>query len=203
MESSLKVSEIFLSIQGEGRYLGVPMLFIRLSGCTRKCPWCDSSYHWQGREVNIDEVISQIVSSRFGYVCWTGGEAFLQRGAVCEVIKRTRYLQHHIETNGDLLTEEDFYLFQYLVISPKEGRVAKDVSQMVQKHSNTDIKVVTDLDKVGVDLIPYATMLMPLSTYDADKDLEIQRKVWNYCVEHNMKFTPRCQVWIWGKKRGV
>ena len=66
-----------------------------------------------------------------------------------------------------------------------------------------DIKVVTDLDKVGVDMLEFATMLMPLSTYDYEKDIEIRQKVWNYCVEHNLLYSGRLHVEIWGKRRKV
>ena len=200
----IKVSEIFKSIQGEGKYSGNPMLFIRLSGCTRKCWYCDTKYHIEGKEMDIKEIIKEIAKSKLLYVCWTGGEPLLQREAIREIRKWTSGYYHHLETNGDLLEKMDFNLFHYLAISPKEKKVAEKVAKMCLEFSSDiwDIKIVTDLKKEGIDMLKNATMLMPLSTY-TKKDLEIQRKVWDYCVKNNLKFTPRYQFWIWQKKRGV
>ncbi|MFH7835137.1 MAG: hypothetical protein QXL51_00900, partial [Candidatus Aenigmatarchaeota archaeon] len=68
---------------------------------------------------------------------------------------------------------------------------------------NIDIKIVTDLNNIGTNMIKYATILMPLSTFNKKKDIEITRKVWNYCIKHNIKFSPRIHIYIWGKKRGI
>lgn len=165
---------------------------------------CDTKYHTQGIEMEIEELIEKINKSKLRYVCWTGGEPLLQIEAILEIIKKTKKKCHHLETNGDLIEtiKKNWSLFQYIAISPKDVRIAQKVGSDWALGNQSDIKVVTDLEKEGVDMIPYATMLMPLSTY-TEKDLEIQRKVWEYCVNNNLKFTPRYQMWIWGQKRGV
>ena len=201
----IKVSEIFESIQGEGRYAGYPMLFIRLSGCTRACWYCDTKYHTKGVEMEIDGLIKIIKDSKLPYVCWTGGEPLLQREQIKKVKEKTREYYHHIETNGDLLEKTDFYLFHYLAVSPKIKEVARRVKKLCLEFNPDiwDIKVVTDLDKIGVDMIPFATMLMPLNTGEIKKDKEIEQKVWQYCIEKNLRYSPRLQVTVWElKKRG-
>jgi len=205
----IKVSEIFESIQGEGRYVGVPMLFIRLYGCTRKCWFCDTKYSVVGdkyQEIGVDELIKKIKKSKLTCICWTGGEPLLQRKAIEEVKENTREFYHHIETNGDLLKFSDFYLFHCLTISPKEKKVAEKVRNLCLEFSPDiwDIKVVTDLENVGVNMVKFATMLMPLSTGDEEKDKKIQQKVWNYCVKNGLRYSHRLQVEVWGlKKRGI
>ena len=204
----IKISEIFESIQGEGKFSGVPMLFIRLYGCTRRCQFCDTVYAIEGnqyQEMDTIELIKRIKESELPYICWTGGEPLLQREAIKEVKNRTRMYYHHLETNGDLLGSSDFNLFHYLAISPKNREIAKKVRELCLGFNpdNWDIKVVTDLDRVGVNMIKFATMLMPLTTYDKKKDREICKKVWEYCVENNLKFSPRLQTFIYGKKRGI
>lgn len=204
MEKTIKICEIFNSIQGEGRYAGCPMLFIRLSGCNRHCSFCDTKYSWtEGKDYKLDEIIQRIKRYKGISICWTGGEPLLQREAIKEIRNQTMGYYHHIETNGDLLIVNDFFIFSYLAVSPKIVRTAKKVQEIVKGFplENWDIKVVSDL-KTGKALIPYATMLMPLTTY-SDKDLGIQQKVWDYCVKHNLRFTPRFQFWVWGKKRNV
>jgi organic radical activating enzyme len=203
---TFKVSEIFESIQGEGRHAGVPMLFIRLSGCTRACRYCDTKYHTEGREMSIEEVANEIRKSRKKTVCWTGGEPLMQ----LEQIKELQFLvpgisNHHIETNGDLFMSEIGQYFTYLAISPKVESIASSVKEKVKGmwEGKYDIKVVTDLETEGKEMIPYATMLMPLTTFDDSKDLEISKKVWQYCVEKNIRYSSRLQIWTYKKQRGI
>ena len=104
--------------------------------------------------------------------------------------------------------KEDLYIFQYLAISPKDLKTIEKLRKEItftgeeEKGFDWDIKIVTDLKKEGLWGLKWATILMPLSTYTS-KDKEIQRSVWGYCVKHNLKFTPRYQFWIFGKKRGI
>ena len=193
----MKISEIFTSIQGEGKYVGMPGLFIRTSGCTRACSWCDTKYHINGKEISNNELIEKIKKTKLP-VIWTGGEPLLQRSSIKEIISKTETI-HHIETNGDLLTEEDFYTFDYLGISPKELSTAKKI----KKLENCDIKVVTDLEKIGVDMIRFATCLMPLTTNNKEESLEIMKKVWDYCVLKDIYFSTRLQYLIYGSKKNV
>ncbi len=206
MKNKIKISEVFKSIQGEGKNAGKPMFFIRTSGCTRNCWYCDTKYHIKGVDVKLSTLVHWIKNSKLQDVCWTGGEPLLWREQIEEIIKKTRSKNHHIETNGDLLVKSDFLLFNYLGISPKDEKTAEKIIQMQNEmnwayEGDFDIKVVTDLKTVGKELIPYATMLMPLTVYNQKEDLKIQRKVWNWCVKHNFRFTPRYQFLIWGKKR--
>lgn len=199
----LKVAEIFSSIQGEGRYAGYPMLFIRLSGCTRSCSWCDTKYHTKGDFMTIAEIVKRIKKERPSIVCWTGGEPLLQRDAIRAVRAKTRECAFHIETNGDLLEKTDFALFSYLGISPKVEDTAKKVKKITDEFSEEgyDIKVVTDLKSEGADMIKYATLLMPLTYTDYDKQTQV--KVWEYCIKHRIRFCSRLQYYVFGKKRGI
>ena len=204
--NKIKINTIFESIQGEGKYAGTPMLFIRTSGCTRACSWCDTKYHIKGTEMSISDIVKIIKKSKLNYVCWTGGEPLLWVKQISNVISRAHKKIYHIETNGDLiLNEHTLFDFDYAGISPKELKIAKAIKEIMEDVTIRyyDIKIVTDLKKVGTDMLKYATMLMPLTTYNKEKDLKIQRRVWNYCVKNNIKFTPRYQYWIWGKRRKI
>jgi len=125
MENKLFVSEIFESVQGEGKYAGTPMLFIRLAGCNLRCPFCDTLYALkEGKEMTINEIVKIIEKTKLAYVCWTGGEPLLQKEAVKNVIKRTKQVYHHLETNGILLERDDFFWFHFISISPKKREIA-------------------------------------------------------------------------------
>jgi len=208
VENSLRISEVFQGIQGEGRFAGTPMLFIRLSGCNRKCPFCDTKYHVNGKKVSIQSLVRRILRANFWTVCITGGEVLLQRDAVhnlvWEVRKKSQFIQFHLETNGDLLTLFDFDVFDYIVISPKSVQTAKRVNsfRVGKRVVRSDVKVVTDLDKVGVSMLPYVNMLMPLTVFNRCRDAEIRQKVWEYCIKHRVNYSPRLHYEIWGPKRG-
>lgn len=75
----LKINEIFFSLQGEGRYSGLPMWFIRLAGCNLRCHWCDTKYAYtQGEEFSINDIIDHVLSVENRWVTITGGEPLLQ-----------------------------------------------------------------------------------------------------------------------------
>jgi organic radical activating enzyme len=203
-ENKIKICEIFESIQGEGRYAGYPMLFIRTSGCTRNCWFCDTKYHKEGNAVPIENLAARINSSKLKYVCWTGGEPLLWRSQITQIVNMTSRKKHHIETNGDLLKESDFYFFNYLGISPKDREQIQRIQDMVLGYivpeKGLDIKVVTDLKEVGIGMLCYATILMPLSVKKEKESKRIQEKVWDFCVKNNIRYGPRLHVDLWGLK---
>jgi organic radical activating enzyme len=202
----IKVAEMFTSIQGEGRYAGMPMLFIRVSGCTRKCSFCDTQYHSKGKDYNVKELIKIIKKSKLKVVCFTGGEPLLYRKEISKIDKSVSEKKSiHIETNGDLLEYSDLYGFDYFSCSPKDLNTAKKAEKILRylEEEKYDIKVVTDLKKIGVDMLEYATIVMPLTTYSKEKDLKIMRSVWEYCVKNNKKLSLRWQYFLYGKKKGT
>lgn len=202
----MKISEIFTTIQGEGKYVGYPVLFIRLSGCSRQCSFCDTKYHLKGKNISTKEIAKEISKSKCEIVVFTGGEPMLQEDDIFEVITEVEgEKQYHLETNGDILPHYPL-TYNYICFSPKDEKTTKNVQSFCELLSEsgmtkTDIKIVTDL-KLNKDLIKYATMLMPLTTY-TKKDRKIQQDVWEYCVKHKLRFSPRLQVGVWNKKRGV
>jgi len=80
----------FLSIQGEGNYAGIPAVFVRFSGCTLKCPDCDTKYHQEGFEIDTDEIVKQILELNplTKSVVFTGGEPLLQQEAIADIINK-------------------------------------------------------------------------------------------------------------------
>lgn len=204
----MKINEYFESIQGEGRYTGVPMLFIRTSGCTRACDFCDTKYHTEGKIMQAVSIIKLIKETKQDVVCFTGGEPLLQIKDIIDIqlaLPEEKMKQFHIETNGDLIDKDDIVWFEYWSVSPKCKESAEKAIKILSayKKDRYDIKVVTDLETTGLDMLEYATCLMPLTTYNKEKDLEIMRKVWQYCVEKGLRYSPRLQNLIYGKKKGV
>ncbi|MFT0213003.1 7-carboxy-7-deazaguanine synthase QueE [Pseudomonas sp. F1_0610] len=76
---ALRISEIFYSLQGEARTVGVPTLFIRLTGCPLRCQYCDTDYAFSGGKLmSLDEILSQVKRYNTAYICVTGGEPLAQ-----------------------------------------------------------------------------------------------------------------------------
>jgi 7-carboxy-7-deazaguanine synthase len=78
----MKISEIFLSVQGEGVEIGLPTVFVRLFACDLRCSWCDSMYAVEGtdfKEITIEEVKAELEKFKCRRVCFTGGEPLIQR----------------------------------------------------------------------------------------------------------------------------
>ncbi len=77
---TLKVNEIYQSIQGESSYTGLPCVFVRLTYCNLRCGYCDSEYaFYEGRDYSVDEVLEQIHRYQCSLVEITGGEPLLQK----------------------------------------------------------------------------------------------------------------------------
>jgi 7-carboxy-7-deazaguanine synthase len=78
---TLRVNEIFYSIQGESTHAGRPCVFVRLTGCDLRCKWCDTEYAFdEGRKMTAAEVVEQVEGYRCALVEITGGEPLLQAG---------------------------------------------------------------------------------------------------------------------------
>ena len=77
--NSLRITEIFYSLQGESNTAGIPTAFIRLTGCPLRCTYCDTSYAFSGGEkVSINEIIAQVEQYGCKYITVTGGEPLAQ-----------------------------------------------------------------------------------------------------------------------------
>jgi len=98
----MTISEIFKSIQGEGKLAGVPSVFVRTSGCNLRCTWCDTPYtSWapEGEDIALDEILRQIDACRLRHVVLTGGEPLIADGVESLTRKiRDRGLHLTIET---------------------------------------------------------------------------------------------------------
>ena len=78
---SLRIFEIFHSLQGESSRVGLPTVFVRLTGCPLRCGYCDSEYAFHGGATqSYDEILEKVASYQAQYVCVTGGEPLAQKG---------------------------------------------------------------------------------------------------------------------------
>lgn len=148
-----KINEIFYSIQGEGGYVGTPMVFVRFSGCNLKCPWCDTN-HQKGKKLTSKEIIKAIqklvpTPGMLLPVCLTGGEPMLQVDRELELnLIGVGYILH-LETNGTLGLHHRYGNYRCVTISPKHFFVSTEadvekVEHIKERPEEQELKIVFD-----------------------------------------------------------
>ena len=100
----LEVTEIYKSVQGESTYMGLPCIFIRLTGCNLRCVWCDTTHAFYGGEkLSIHQIIDKVKSYDIKLVEITGGEPLLQKEVfpLMESLLKNEF-KVMLETSGSL-----------------------------------------------------------------------------------------------------
>ncbi|KAF0191372.1 MAG: queuosine biosynthesis protein QueE [Gammaproteobacteria bacterium] len=106
--AKLRVTEIFYSLQGESRTVGLPTVFVRLTGCPLRCGYCDTEYAFHGGELQgIDDIIEQVARYHTRYVTVTGGEPLAQKPCL-DLLKKLCDIGYDVslETSGALDIKE-------------------------------------------------------------------------------------------------
>jgi 7-carboxy-7-deazaguanine synthase len=129
-DSQLRVSEIFYSLQGETSRVGLPTVFIRLTGCPLRCVYCDTAYAFTGgKSMSLEDILRQVAEYRPAYVTVTGGEPLAQKNclpllsALCD-----EGYQVSLETGGALdISAVDARVMRVIDIkTPASGEVEKN-----------------------------------------------------------------------------
>ena len=100
----LEVTEIYKSVQGESTYVGLPCVFVRLTGCNLRCVWCDTAYAFDGgKKLSVGKILDQVKSFGINLVEITGGEPLLQKEVftLMEKLLKNKFLVM-LETGGSL-----------------------------------------------------------------------------------------------------
>ena len=100
----LKLTEIFLSLQGEARSVGLATVFVRLTGCPLRCQYCDTAYAFHGGQwYEIDDIVKTVVDYGVSHVCVTGGEPLAQKRCILLLDKLVAAgLNVSLETSGSI-----------------------------------------------------------------------------------------------------
>lgn len=146
-QSSLRITEIFYSLQGESSTVGFPTLFVRLTGCPLRCQYCDTEYAFYGGEKQpIAEILEKVASYNPQNVCVTGGEPLAQKGC----IKLLRELcdqgyRVSLETAGALSVEDvDPRVVKVMDLkTPASGEVTRNLYEnLAYLNADDQIKFV-------------------------------------------------------------
>ncbi|MEF8879857.1 MAG: radical SAM protein [Candidatus Thermoplasmatota archaeon] len=170
----MEITEIFYSLQGEGKWTGQPNIFIRTSGCNLRCSYCDTKYAYQpGESKTIDEIIKKISKYPCKHVCVTGGEPLIQdqTSVLIDTLLKNKY-KICVETNGT----------KYVDIIPKNKDIliSLDVkcpsSNMHKKMRLENINLLQEKDQI--------------------KFVVKDENDYNYAKNVIEKYSPICEVFI-------
>ena len=228
----VRISEIFYSIQGEGRLVGTPSLFIRTSGCNLRCVWCDTPYtSWrpEGSSWPLAKILHRIDEYAAKHVVITGGEPML----AAEIEELTAALGRRrkhitIETAGTVLQPVRCDL---LSLSPKlanstpwkkqrgkfaamhdERRLNLPVLQSYLDRYDYQLKFVVDSREDFAEIRavvarlrnvdPARVLIMAQGTTRRELD---EKRGWivRACLEYGYAFTPRLHIELFGNRRGT
>ena len=142
--TTVRMTELFYSVQGESTTSGLPTVFIRLTGCPLRCHYCDTSYAFQGGElINIDDILAQVAACHCPYVCVTGGEPLAQPNciallqALCDAGYRVS-----IETSGarDITAIDPRVTVVMDLKTPDSGEVDRNLWSNISRLKQNDYK---------------------------------------------------------------
>jgi 7-carboxy-7-deazaguanine synthase len=142
---SLKLSEIFSSLQGEGKFAGYPTTFVRLHGCNMLCSYCDTLYAVIGKKfkkVSPAYIVQQVNAMRNKHVCITGGEPLMQEDVwvlIYELVEKGYTVS--LETNGGIeIDKKEFrsYIYTMDIKTPSSGMEHLNIYENLGKLTEKD-----------------------------------------------------------------
>ena len=228
----MRVSEVFYSIQGEGKLAGVPSVFIRTSGCNLRCTWCDTPYtSWspEGEARSIPAILDQVSKFETRYVVVTGGEPLIADG-IEELTRSLRARGCHVTIETAATVWADV-VCDLASLSPKlasstprdreNGRFAEtheshriniDTIRRCMALGDYQLKFVIDrendlseIDELLVRISEYDpgnVLLMPQGVTREELDMR-SAMVAEMCKKRGFRYCPRLHIELYGNVRGT
>lgn len=208
-----RITEIFYSLQGETRTVGLPTVFVRLTGCPLRCGYCDTEYAFYGGEkMDIEDIVAQVASYKPRYVCVTGGEPLAQPNciplltALCDL-----GVEVSIETSGAMdISKVDPRVVRVMDLkTPGSGEVSKN------RYDNVELLQAKDqLKFVICSRDDYDWARNKLDEYQLAERCEVlfspihgelePAQLADWIVEDNLPVRMQLQLhkYLWGEEQG-
>ncbi len=213
-DDSLRITEIFYSLQGEARTLGRPTVFVRLTGCPLRCHYCDSEYAFYGGErMTLPSILAQVAGYRPQYICVTGGEPLAQPNCL-PLLKQLCDAGYSVslETSGAMpLDEVDTRVSRVMDLkTPDSGEVDKNRWEnvpLLQPHDQVKFVLCSREDyewaKFKLDEYRLAERVEDVLFSPSFGQLE-PRQLADWIVEDNLpvRFQIQIHKLLWGDAPG-
>jgi len=227
----VSVAEMFYSIQGEGKTMGVPAVFLRTQYCNLLCEWCDTIDVWRKGITYSPSTIYQTwqkkgwwkhLKHRDAHLVLTGGEPMLQQNNLTKLLNYLPISPFvEVETNGTIKPNSEFNtLVDQYNVSPKlenskmseHRRYKEDILRYFVDTEKANFKFVVDkendLEEILKDFVQIFEIendriyLMPEAT---SKEELVEKRQWlaEICKDYGMNYSDRLQLLIWDKVVGV
>lgn len=230
---TIKVSELFKSIQGEGNLQGMPSIILRLTGCNLSCKWCDTQMlinQDKGIEYTDDMLLKVLESYNCSHIIITGGEPTINEN-LNELIKIIRDNGYYVtvETNAtnimnlecDLvsmspkLSNSICYTEQDEVTISKYNNLRININAIKHYIHNNNYQIKFVCKDLQSDIDEVKDILMHIGEYDLTKVMImpladsreqlylVQKELIRLCVENNLRYANRLQLQVWNNKEEV
>ncbi|HZL36107.1 MAG TPA: 7-carboxy-7-deazaguanine synthase QueE [Tepidisphaeraceae bacterium] len=229
----MKISELFYSIQGEGKLSGVPSVFVRASGCNLRCHWCDTPYaSWEpaGEDMSVAQIVGKVRRHPGRHVVLTGGEPMIMPDII-PLTQLLAQLEYHItiETAATVFQPVKFHLAslspklsnstprereggQFAAAHEKHRLNLPVIQQFIDAAADFQLKfvVASEVDLAEIDAIlaglrGWAPADVLLMPEGTDPQILAARAGWvsNLCKQRGFRYCPRLHIALYGNTRGT
>jgi len=212
--NELRINEIFFSLQGESTRVGLPTVFVRLTGCPLRCGYCDTAYAFhEGNTRTIDDVLVEVARHSTKYVCVTGGEPLAQRNCLALLAKLCDAdYSVSLETSGAIdIAEVDARVSRIVdVKTPGSGESEKNRWEnlpLLTAHDEIKFVITSEADFVwSTAIVREKKMAGKCTVLFSPSFGQVQpEQLADWILRESLPVRMQLQLHkiLWGEKRGV
>jgi len=211
--STLRINEIFYSIQGESSRIGMPTVFVRLTGCPMRCTYCDTAYAFhEGQQQEIEEIIQEIKKFDTNYVTVTGGEPLAQKNCI-DLMNQLCELGYQVSLEtGGALDIKDVHAKVKIILDVKTPKSNEDKNNfwpnLANIRTNDEIKfVIEDYEDFSwsMDIIEKYQLNQSQILFSPVYNVLASEQLAEWILKHQLNVRLQMQLHkiLWGEKKGV